>query len=223
VEQLVLELAAPEPPRFDNFLPGRNTELVAALRSHAEGRGADTGLLVWGPPASGKTHLLHACVAHAHARGRAVYLARPDEAGEPESARADLVAVDAIDTADEATAGVLFTLFNALKARGGRLVAASREPLASLHLREDLRTRLGWGLVYEVVPLAEEEAAAALATHAAERGFRLSADVLAYLLRHGRRDMRSLLATLAELDHRSLATRRPITVARVREWLAPES
>jgi DnaA family protein len=223
VEQLVFELAAPEPPRFDNFLPGRNVELIAALRLHAEGASSDTGLLLWGPPAAGKTHLLHACVAHAQACGRAVYLTGPDATPASGYGGADLVAVDSIDTADATTAGALFTLFNELKARGGRLVAASREPLASLHVREDLRTRLGWGLVYEVLPLTDEEASAALATHAAERGFRLSADVLAYLLRHGRRDMRSLLATLAELDRRSLATRRPITVARVREWLAPES
>ena len=37
----------------------------------------------------------------------------------------------------------------------------------------------------------------------------LSDDVIDYLLRHGRRDMPSLLATLAALDRQSLATKRP--------------
>jgi len=102
------------------------------------------------------------------------------------------------------------------------MICAARVPPAQLAMREDLRTRLGWGLVYEVLPLRDEEKAAALAAHARERGFELHADVIDYLLRHGRRDMRSLLATLAALDRRSLASKRAISVAMVKEWLQQE-
>ena len=59
----------------------------------------------------------------------------------------------------------------------------------------------------------------ALATYARSRGFELSDDVIAYLLAHGRRDMTSLLATLAALDRHSLASKRPVTTALLREWL----
>ena len=52
-----------------------------------------------------------------------------------------------------------------------------------------------------------------------ERGFRLSDDVIGYLLAHGRRDMPTLVATLAALDRHSLATQRPITVPLLRDWL----
>ena len=65
-------------------------------------------------------------------------------------------------TADPAATGRIFTLYNELKQHGGRMLAASRAPLATLPLREDLRTRLGWGLVYEVLALADDEKAAAL-------------------------------------------------------------
>ena len=133
--------------------------------------------------------------------------------------RAMLVAVDRIDEADAAAAGLIFTLYNALKERGGRLLAASRMPLAALPLREDLRTRLGWGLVYEALPLADDEKPAALAIYARQRGFDLSAEVIDYLLRHGRRDMGSLLGAVAALDRLSLAAKRPITVPLLREWL----
>ncbi len=92
-------------------------------------------------------------------------------------------------------------------------------PPARLPLRDDLRTRLGWGLVYEVVPLADADKPAALAAYARARGFALSADVIAYLLAHGRRDMPTLVATLAALDRHSLATKRPITVPPAGEWL----
>ena len=117
------------------------------------------------------------------------------------------------------TAAGIFTLYNRLKDRGGHLLAASRTPLVALPLREDLRTRLGWGLVYEVLPLSDDDKPEAMAAFARQRGFVLSPDVIDYLLRHGRRDMPSLLATLAALDRASLSAKRPITVPLLKTWL----
>ena len=130
-----------------------------------------------------------------------------------------VVVIDRVDTADAAAAAAIFTLYNAQKQRGGRLIAASRTPLAALPLREDLRTRLGWGLVYEVLPLSDEDKPAAMVAFADQRGFHLSADVIDYLLHHGRRDLPSLLATLAALDRASLASKRTITVPLLKAWL----
>ena len=65
MEQLTFELAAPEPPSFANFLPGRNAEVVASLARLAAGELRETGVLVWGGPGSGRTHLLVATVAAA--------------------------------------------------------------------------------------------------------------------------------------------------------------
>jgi DnaA family protein len=113
----------------------------------------------------------------------------------------------------------MFTIFNALRDHGGHLLVASRMPLSALSLREDLRTRLGWGLVYEVTPLADTDKPAALAAYARGRGFRLPDDVIHYLLAHGRRDMAALVGALAALDRHSLATKRPITVPMLRAWL----
>jgi DnaA family protein len=221
LEQLTFELAPPEPQRFANFLPGRNGELVAALARFAEGREAAPSLLVWGPCATGKTHLLRGAVTLAAGLGRgACYYPEP-KAVPPETGAEGfgLVAVDRVDEADAASAGRIFTVYNALAQRGGRMLAASRLPLAALPLREDLRTRLGWGLVYEALPLTDEEKAVALAGFARERGFELSPEVIDYLLRHGRRDMGSLLASVVALDRLSLAAKRPITVPLLRDWL----
>ena len=71
----------------------------------------------------------------------------------------------------------------------------------------------------EVTPLTDADKPQALAAYARERGFRLSDDVIGYLLAHGRRDMPSLVAALAALDRQSLATRRMVTVPLLREWL----
>ena len=224
MRQLVFELAPGEPPRLSNFVPGRNAEVVAALPRFVSGDLSETGILLWGPPAAGKTHLLHAAVALAHERGiGARAFAEPHDLDAAAAIAPDaLIAVDRIDEADPAAAARMFTLYNALQERGGRLIAASRTPLASLPLREDLRTRLGWGLVFELLPLADDDKAAALAAYARQHGFRLSGEVIDYLLRHGRRDMPSLLSALAELDRHSLAAKRPITVPLLKEWLRHE-
>jgi DnaA family protein len=222
LEQLVFELALPEPPSFANFLPGRNAELVEVLKTFAT-QSRDTGLLIWGEPGVGKTHLLHAAVALARdgGLGAALY-SHPSEIDDPALAAAhavQLVAIDGVDLSDATAAARLFTLYNALKERGARLIATSRAPLAALPLREDVRTRFGWGLVYELLALDDEAKPAALATYARERGIVLGSEVIDYLLRHGRRDMPSLLATLAALDRQSLATKRPITVPLLKSWL----
>jgi DnaA family protein len=135
---------------------------------------------------------------------------------------ATLVVVDAVDAADADAQGRLFTLINRLVAVQGHWLAAASLPPARLALREDLRTRLALGLVLEIVPLADADKPQALAAYARERGFDLSDDVIGYLLAHGRRDMRSLVAALAALDRRSLAAKRSVTVPLLREWLQGE-
>jgi DnaA family protein len=223
MEQLIFDLAFPEPPAFANFLPGRNAELVAALSRVAAGNAAETGLFIWGVSGAGKTHLLRAVVAATAERGApASYFAESGAllAIDPEMlAPHSVVAVDEIDAARAEAQAKLFTLFNTLRAGGGHFVAASRGPPAGLELREDLRTRLGWGLVYELLPLADSDKAAALTVYARQRGFGLSDDVIRYLLAHGQRDMTTLLGVLAALDRHSLATKRPITIPLLRDWL----
>ncbi len=218
MEQLVFELAAPEPPSFANFVPGPNQEAVAALRDFAAGDAVETGLVLWGPPGVGKTHLLLAAAAEAASKRPVQYCASPEAMPDDTPSRALLV-VDDVDRADAAMQGRLFTLYNDLKAAGGSLIAAAALPPARMALRDDVRSRLGWGLVYEILPLADVDKPAALATYARSRGFVLADDVIAYLLAHGRRDMTTLVATLAALDHHSLASKRPITVPLLKEWM----
>lgn len=223
--QLTFGLAPPSVPTFANFVTGPNAEAVATLARCASAAGGDAAAVVmlWGVPGAGKSHLLQAAVEAARAAGRAAsYVATPAKLDNATAGAPALVAIDDIDAADAAAQAKLFTLYNALTASGGRFLAAAAAPPARLPLRDDLRTRLGWGLVYEVRPLSDAEKPAALAAFARERGFVLPDDAIAYLLAHGRRDMPSLVRTLDALDAHSLALRRPITVPLIREWLQQE-
>lgn len=219
MEQLVFDLATPEPPTFANFVVGRNAEVVRALERAASGALPETGIVLWGPPGAGKSHLAAAAVAAARGAGReAVFCGMPSDW--PSSAASGaLVAIDDLNGADAHAQSRLFTLFNALKGTGGTLVVAAGAPPAQLPLRDDVRTRLAWGLAFEIQPLADDDKPVALAAYARSRGFALDDEVIAYLLAHGRRDMGALVATLGALDRRSLALKRQVTVPLLREWM----
>jgi DnaA family protein len=112
-----------------------------------------------------------------------------------------------------------FGLYNQVREAGRTWVASAHQAPAQLKLREDLRTRLGWGLIYELHGLSDEEKLDALSKSAESRGLSLSPGVLPYLLTHFRRDMPSLSAMLDALDRYSLETQRPITLPLLRELL----
>ncbi|MGI8894309.1 MAG: DnaA regulatory inactivator Hda [Casimicrobiaceae bacterium] len=219
MEQLVFDLASPGPPTLENFLPGRNAEALAALARFAAADMRETSLVLWGAPGAGKTHLLRATVAAAVNTQTASYFAGPNALPVVPVDANVLLAVDAVDSADAVAQGQLFTLYNELAASGARLVIAAALPPARMRLRDDLRTRLSHGLIYEIVPLADADKPAALASYARAAGFVLAEDVIAYLLAHGRRDMPSLLALLAALDRHALATKRAVTLPLLKSWL----
>lgn len=218
MKQLVLDLAPAPEPTLDNFVPGRNAELVLTLYAMANNASAERFVYLWGAAGSGRSHLLRAVTATARRHGRAAMVFAA-------GAALDEMADDALVAADDAhllNAGAqiaLFNLHNRLAAGGGMLVASGRAAPAQLTLRADLVTRLGSGLVYQVHGLSDDEKAAALRRHAQARGLSLSQEVADYVLRHARRDMPSLLALLDALDRYSLETRRAITVPLLRELL----
>lgn len=225
VKQLALDLAAPPAPVFDNFVAGRNAEVLHHLRELARAGARERMLYLWGESGSGRTHLLRATVAAQRRRGAdAVYVAcaaGPEiEAG---LARADCVALDDIDRLNAQAQEAAFHLYNAVHERGGALIASGAAPPVQLSLREDLVTRLGWGLVFRLHALSDAETAQALADRAAALGFALPPEVRDYLLARVRRDLPSLLAILDGLDRRSRETKRAVTVPLVREFIEAAS
>lgn len=215
----MLELAPRPAATLDNFVAGRNAELMHALRD-AAGRGQGA-IFIWGERGSGRTHLLQGVVSAVRDRGGAAEYVdcgsgSPLQEG---SRQLDGIALDDVERLPATEQAGLFNLYNALRERGALLVAGGSAPPRELGLREDLATRLAWGLVYQVHALSDEEKEAALQNHAAARGIRLPEEVSAYLLGRVRRDMGTLLAVLDAVDRSSLAAKRAITVPFVRGWL----
>lgn len=215
MRQLILDLVPDHPPTLENFAAGGNADALTALAGWLAEDNREPSLFLWGDSGAGKSHLLSALAA-----GGAVYV---DAAADPELAtvagEAPFLAVDNVEALAADGQIALFNHFNRLRADGGRLLAAGRVPPAQLALREDLRTRLGSGLIYRLRPLSDAEKSAALGEQALRRGMRLPPEALAYLLARAPRDMRSLAALLAALDRYSLEHKRPLTLPLLREVL----
>ena len=212
VQQLLLNIAPDWLPTLDNFVAGRNGELLSALRHALAGTANERCFYLWGEAGSGKSHLLQAVVSGARTSGQsAICLC----GAVPEAMQA--TAVDDVETLGEAGQIALFELYNRMRESGGMLLVSGTVAPAHLHLRDDLRTRLGWGLVYQVHSLSDEEKVQALEQHAGARGFIVPHEVTQYLLRHGRRDLPALLATLDALDAHCLRLKRGASIPLLKE------
>ena len=193
MQQLILDIGPAAEPDFDNFLAGPNAEALARVRDLAAGELREAIVYLWGDAGSGRTHLL-----------RAAARVNPD-----------LVVADDVEALDAAAQQQLFNSING----GAKVLAAGGAAPGGLALREDLRTRLAWGLVYQLKPLSDADKGHHLRAEALRRGLRLSDEVVGYLLTRLPRDLPSLNAVLDALDRYSLAAKRPVTLPLVRDAL----
>ena len=199
MRQLALGISPPPQPSLDNFVPGANAELVARLREFQAGRFPEIILYLWGEAGSGKSHLLRACGVLRASAGAQV--------------------VDDVEKLDATAQIELFNAINDARQAGGRVLAAGNAPPKQLPLRDDLKSRLAWGLVYQVKPLTDAERASYLRAEAERRGMRVPGEVIDYLLTHVRRDLHTLSAILDEIDKHSLERQRQVTLSLVKDVL----
>lgn len=220
MRQVPLPLVAQSVATFDSFIPGGNERLVSQLRAEVPPR---SPVYLWGPSGSGKTHLLQALRQACEAAGVKV-AARGPEA--PMTAVFDegvrLLILDDVHLLDPQSQHSAFGLLVEAQAQGVPWAAAGPLPPVDLPLREDLRTRLGWGQVHAVQPLPEVQTREALRTEAGRRGMVLGDEVLDYLLSRFARDLGHLMQLLDRLDDYALSRARPVTVPLLRQMLSEE-
>ncbi len=224
MHQIALDLHRVEAPTLDNFVAGRNGEALSCLRGLRAGPGARVPLVyLWGEPGCGKTHLARATaearnVLAADAPLKAFEALLADAAGQPR-----VVAALDVERLDADRQSLLFHLINRTRSQpASTVLATGTQPPLALGLRDELRTRLGSGLVFRLHLLDDDEKAAALGRVARERGVAIAADVIPWMIAHTSRDIRALLHTFDALDRHAFERRRAITLPLLREWLREE-
>jgi DnaA family protein len=243
--QFALDLGRTHQVSLVNFLPGSDRTLISTLQKITEQWTTskptpsivDTSSLDhrwiywWGAPGSGRSHLLRAVIHAAQTSSLPYYDLRGDEPSTwvkleselPQQLKAGMpiaITVDDVELLDERLSSALFRILNAVRDNQQlHIFMAGSDTPANLKLREDVRTRLAWGLVFQTHLLSDHEKIQALEQAASDRGLVLSPDVLPWLLSRFYRDMPNLMALLDALDAYSLETKRAVTLPLVRELL----
>jgi DnaA family protein len=243
--QFALDLSHTPKASLDNYLPSKDLALVSTLQALCKAWQANIGnsnsnplnhrwIYWWGPEGSGRTHLLEAMTNAAENAGIEYFSLNPREPISwvrleekmgvlAQSDAPSVITVDDVDALDERLVGALFRILNGVQAsKNIHVLMAGNAAPANLNLREDLRTRLGWGLVFQTQLLDDDEKIQALEQAAKARGLVLSPDVLPWLLNRFYRDMPNLMALIDALDAYSLETKRAVTLPLVRELLQPK-
>ena len=216
-QQLLLDLGPAPAPSLINFLAGANAQALAAITAAAAGDAPAPFITLWGPQGAGKTHLLRASQA---------VLLNPDStpAAFAAAGQSPLIAADDVPAWSDWQQQALFNLYNEARQNHAPVILASTtQPLADLALREDLRTRLAWGLVFGLSPLSDQQAVAAVALHVRARGLTVHDEVVPYILNRFARDMGSLMRVVEAVDTYAMQNKRLITVALVRDMIQNRS
>ena len=245
-KQFALDIGHTPKPSLSNFLAGENGALHSALVALVKSWESHTPRLVsenplnqrwiywWGSEGSGRTHLLDAIGNAAQQLGLEHFPLTPNEPiswvrleeNLPALCASDkpsVITVDNVDRLDERLVASLFRILNAIQgSKAVHIFMAGNAAPGALKLREDLRTRLGWGLIFQTHLLGDDEKIEALQQAAQARGLVLSPDVLPWLLNRFYRDMPNLMALIDALDAYSLETKRAVTLPLVRELLQPK-
>jgi DnaA-homolog protein len=216
VRQIPLPIGPAPQKSFDSFVAGSNAAALAHLRALSQCPGAPVYL--WGASGSGKTHLLRALTQDLRAGWFDGATPGPwtfDEAW-------SLIVLDGCDAFDDVQQQSAFALFIDAASHGTQVASSGSVPPVDLPLREDLRTRLGSGLVFAIAPLGEPDALAVLRQEADRRGIFLSDDVMSFLMTRFSRDLKHLMALLDRLDEFALAEHRHVTVPLLRKLFEEE-
>jgi len=227
VNQLTLGVGLKDEATFANFFPGKNTQLVTALKNTVQSDGEHV-IYFYGTGGQGCTHLLQACChAAQQAQHSAVYVPlnhhtefSPEIFEGLESL--NLVCIDDVHriAGKPVWEEALFHAYNRIHDAGGRLiVTANVAPKALGVMLPDMVSRLAWGVVFQLQPLSDAEKLETFIMRAERRGMMLNEEVGKFILTHCPRHMSTLFAALNALDKMSLAAQRKLTIPFVKEIL----
>ena len=225
MKQIALDIGLSTGPTLASFIAGPN---VAVLR-HLElwvGKKSDSvtrspvPTYLWGSSGSGKTHLLKAVREALREQSAAVgwldaTVQEPPEFNEGWAA----VLLDDVHLFTAVQQQAAFNWFVNAQTYQLWVLGAGALPPSDLKLRDDLRTRLGWGHVFQLHVLSEPELRAVLRQAADARGVFLGDEVMDFILTRFSRDLGSLMELLDLIDGYALQTKRGITIPLIKSML----
>jgi DnaA family protein len=225
MKQLALDIGLHTAPTLESFFAGPNSAALEHLRLWtASQKPSPVPTYLWGESGSGKSHLLQAVQTALSNAGMSVGWL---DANQNERVNFDeswtAVLMDDVHLYNLEQQQLAFNWFvNALTPKSGSprwVLAAGMLPPADLKLRDDLRSRLGWGHVYALQVLSDTERRAVLRSEADARGLFLSDEVMSYMLSRFSRDLSSLMILLDHLDQFALETKRAMTIPLIKSML----
>jgi DnaA family protein len=224
MKQIALDIGLAPGPTLASYFAGSNEPALRHLQLWA---GSPTRSPVptylWGESASGKTHLLKAVEQSLRDEGASAGWLDASVLEPPEFNPAwSVVLLDDVHLYTAVQQHAAFNWFVNAQTHQRGVLAAGLLPPADLQLREDLRTRLGWGHVFQLHVLQEPERRAVLRQEADARGVFLGDDVMDFMLTRFSRDLGSLVALLGQLDGYALQTKRAITIPLIKSMLENE-
>jgi DnaA family protein len=221
VKQIALDIGLATGPTLASYFAGPNEPALRHLQLWA---GSPTRSPVptylWGAGGCGKTHLLKAVEHSLREQGASAGWLDATNHEPPEYNPAwSVVLMDDVHLFTAVQQHAAFNWFVNAQTHQRGVLAAGELPPADLKLREDLRTRLGWGHVFQLQVLGETERRAVLRQEADARGVFLGDDVMDFMLTRFSRDLGSLMALLDQLDGYALQTKRAITIPLIKSML----
>jgi DnaA family protein len=225
MKQIALDIGLATGPTLSSFFAGpneaalRHLEVWVGAKSTSATR-SPVPIYLWGREGSGKTHLLKAARTALQEQGGSVGWLDASVLAPPEfDERWVAVLMDEVHLYTAMQQHAAFNWFvNAQTFQRGVLGAGTLPP-ADLKLRDDLRTRLGWGHVFQLNVLSEPERRAVLRQAADARGVFLGDEVMDFMLTRFSRDLGSLMELLELIDGYALQTKRGITIPLIKSMM----
>ena len=225
MQQIALDIGLDTGPSLASFFAGPNE---AALR-HLEvwvGTKATSAtrspvpIYLWGCEGSGKSHLLKAVRAALQEQGASVGWLDASSMAPPEfDERWAAVLMDEVHLYTAVQQHAAFNWFVNAQTHQISVLGAGALPPADLKLRDDLRSRLGWGHIFQLQVLSEPERRTVLRQAADARGVFLGEEVMDFMLSRFSRDLGHLMELLDLIDGYALQTKRGITIPLIKSMM----
>ena len=226
IKQLALNCALADDTTFENFYAGPNEKILRLLESLPKNGGGQF-IYLWGPPRTGRSHLLMAsCHSFSEHSMQTAYLPLKEQSIQPQMLenceKMSLLCLDDLDAIvgrpiwEEA----IFHCFNRLLATNGNLIVTTNtSPKALPCALPDLKSRLSSSIICQLKPSSDEQKLQTLLFRAERRGLRMSLEMANYLLNHYQRDLNTLFAMLEKMAKEALYAKRAFTIPFVKEVL----